>query len=361
MFQTAYDFSAVQAAPKIVLPPGFEIGQLIAALSALTRPTPVPLTQWQQEINEAYKGKCKSTRLRMAQAIREAVALAGPGATTEALTPALVERFAQRPGKASTNNGLLASLRRAMKLAAKKGQLAYSVPAECVWVVEDVDPPRERHHSRETVAKVLEAFKAKSDSWEGGRLYAFAAILAYAGLRKMEALRLRVEDVDLKRGFVHVRANGRRLKTRASRAPVPLPEALVEVLRDWLPRCGSEWVIPKVGRDGPWIGGTYGRRPGDRLRDAAAEVGVVGFTPHTLRHSLATHLAGFWGLSTKQIRMILRHSRDSTQTTYIHEDLINLRLMVRGFDFLAEARHKRSKPVRKRKVKRSRVLRRLAG
>jgi integrase len=57
-----------------------------------------------------------------------------------------------------------------------------------------------------------------------------ASVWAYAGLRRTEALRLRVEDVDLDRRLLWVRGNGRRLKTRASAAPVPICSALAGTL-----------------------------------------------------------------------------------------------------------------------------------
>jgi integrase len=324
--------------------------ELARLLGPLARPAaPVPLGRWRDEVVAEYRSRARTTRTRMGQALGEALALAGQGATTEALTPALVARFAARPGRAATTNGLLSSLRAACNLAGVKGWISPSALQGASWTVRDPDPPRARHHGRAAIARVLGTLRAGSDTWEGGRLFALAAILSYCGLRKTEALRLRVEDVDLGRGFLFVRPNGRELKTAASAAPVPCPAALVEVLRDWLPRCGSEWVVPNLNRRGPWTGGAHGRRAADRLRAAGEEAGVVAFTPHSLRHSLATHLAGHWRLGSKQIQMVLRHSNRWTQATYIHPDLVNLRAMVRGFDFAdrprrAPRRRKRPSP-----------------
>jgi integrase len=183
------------------------------------------------------------------------------------------------------------------------------------------------------VAAVLAHLERHAESWEGGRLHTLAAVLAYTGVRKMEALRLRVEDVDLVRGFVFVAPNGRPLKTPGSEAPVPCPAALLRILRDWIPRCGSEWLIPMKSRKGPWTNGTNGKRPTDLLRAAGLAAGVEGFTPLSLRHSLATHLAGFWGLKERQVQMVLRHTTSRTQRRYIHPDLANLAALVRGFEY----------------------------
>jgi integrase len=71
------------------------------------------------------------------------------------------------------------------------------------------------------------------------------------------------------------------------------------------------------------------------LRQAAAEAGVPGMTPRSLRHSLATHLAGWWGLSSRQVRLVLRHTTEFTQAYYVHPDLANLRESMAGFDYQA--------------------------
>lgn len=309
------------------------VSQLLELLAVVERP--VPLEQWQREVLALYKSRARSTRLRMGQAVREAIALAGPDATTAALTTELVDRFAQREGRAATVNGLLSALRTACRIAARKKWLSRSRLEEAKWRVPS-DPPRTKHHSRAAIARVLTHLRADSGSWAGHRLYAFAAVLAYTGLRKNEALRLRVEDVDLVRGFVHVRPNGSALKTAASEAPVPLCKAVVAILKAWLPLCGSDWVFPTSSRRGPWTGGSTGRRAADRLKAAGLAADVEGFTPHSLRHSLATHLATHWRLGAKQIRMMLRHTSDRTQVRYIHPELEDLRAMVVDFDF-AEA------------------------
>lgn len=310
------------------------ISQLLELLAVAEHP--IPLEQWRNHVLAHYKSHARSTRLRMRQALREAIGLAGPDATTTALTTELVDRFALREGRAATTNGLLSALRAACRIAARKKWVSRTRLEDAKWRVPE-DAPRIKHHSRAAIARVLAALKGDTGSWAGHRLYALACVLAYTGLRKMEALRLRVEDVDLVRGFVHVRPNGSALKTAASEAPVPLCRALVSVLRAWLPSCGSDWVFPTKSRRGPWTGGSTGRRACDRLKAAGQACGVEGFTPHSLRHSLATHLATHWRLGAKQIRMMLRHSNDRTQLRYIHPELEDLRAMVVDFDFGAQA------------------------
>lgn len=313
--------------------PANAVEDLIRQLTRLVEPTPIPLEDWASAVIEPYLMRAKTTRLRMAQALREALAIAGPGATTEALGPVLVARLASRPGATATTAGLLRSLRTAIRVAVGRGWARASVLEGCRFVPTGGTPERRHHHGRAEVARVLELLLQRSGTWAGGRLHAFAALLAYCGLRRNEALRLRWEDLDLSAGFAFVRPNGARLKTRSSAAPVPMPSALVEILGAWVMRAGSEWALPRSDRRGPWTGGTAGRRAGDLLKAAGLEAGVEGFTPHTLRHSLATHLASAWGLTRGQIKLVLRHSTEAMGATYIHDDLVNLRQLVDAFDY----------------------------
>ena len=312
--------------------------RILAALPPVAV-VPIPLPRWGELVEAHYRGAAKTTRLRAAQAVREAIALSPPGATTTDLTPELVARLAayrsaeRRP---ATIDGLLRAFRAACSVAVAAGHLADLPfgPATPWPSLRSVAPLRSRHHSREALGRVLAHLEAGSRSWEGGRLHALTAVLCYCGLRRSEALRLRVEDLDFEIGVIRVvRRAGRPLKTVASEAAVPMPESLLEILGRWASRTGSPWLFPGVTRRGPWTGGMAGKKAGDRLRRAGEAAGVAGVTPHTLRHSLATHLRGWWGLSPKQIQMILRHSNQYTQELYCHEDLANLGALVRDVSF----------------------------
>ncbi len=296
----------------------------------------IPVDRFAGEIEAIYGSRARTTRCRMRQALRELVELAGPRATTGEITAGLVARFAANhpERKAATTNGLLAAVRAAANLAEARGWIAPGQLAGVRWSVAETDPPRRRHHSAEEIGRVLAWLKERSRSWTGQRLYALTAVWAFTGLRRMEALRLRVEDVDLERGFLFVRPNGRSLKTLRSASPVPIPAALEGILRDWIGRLGgSEWLFPGEKKRGPWVGGGTGKRAGDRLRQAGEAVGVTGMTPHSLRHSLATILAARDGRSERQIQLLLRHSNSRTQARYIHPDLQILRGLLRAFRF----------------------------
>jgi integrase len=322
-----------------------DLARIVADLNSLIGPAPdpVPLRRWRDRVAEEYKTRARTTRTRMGQALRELLELAtkdDPDATTAAVTSELITKLSRREGRAATTNGLLSSLHAACTLAAQWGYLSPDSLDGATWTVAP-DAPRRRHHPRGDVARVLDHLRGRIGTWEGHRLYALAVLIAYTGVRKMEALRAKIGDVDLRRGFFFVRPNGGELKTPRSEAPVPLPAVAIAALGAWIALLGpgEEWLFPGKKRRGPWVGGMHGRRAADQLVAAGLAVGVKGFTPQSLRHSLATHLHGYWGLSRGQVKLVLRHTDEATTGAhYIHPDLANLRKLVHRFDFIASPR-----------------------
>jgi integrase/recombinase XerD len=304
---------------------------------------PVPIGTWRAEVERLYTPPRRrpSTCHRVRQAVREASGLVDADGTTADLTAELVERYAAdlaaRPIRAETAAGLLRGLRAACTLAVERGWLDFGPFLDwSEWPAADDLPLKSRHHSRSEVARVLGRLRSGAGTWEGGRLYTLAMSWSHAGLRLSESLRLRAEDLDFEASTITVRRRGRPTKTRASAAAVPMPDHLATALRAWLPRVdGTPWIFPGLKRVGPWTGGKWGSRPCEALRLAAEAAGVQGMTPHTLRHSLSTHLRGWRGLSPKQLQMILRHSNVYTQELYCKRDLEDLVALVRDLDYSA--------------------------
>lgn len=303
----------------------------------------VPLSAWSERVLARYAPPGpRSTRARMGQAVREAAGLLTPAATTADLTADLALAYsrwlAKRRVRPATANGLLRALRTACNLAVEWRWLASSPFSRFAgWHDELAVRPsgRARSFSRAQIGRLLGLLRARSArSWTDHRLYAFALLLAYTGLRRNEALSLRRDEIDWRRRIVWIEPRpDRKLKTRASAAGVPLPEAAVPDLRRWSRACRSVWLYPGVTRSGPWLGGAAGKRAGDQLAEAGRELGLRGLTPHSLRHSLATHLAGHWGLSPRQVQLVLRHADVPTQRRYVHPELADLVELVRPVRF----------------------------
>ncbi len=154
------------------------------------------------------------------------------------------------------------------------------------------DWDRREAYEHKTVEAMLEA--------AGPRDRALLLLLAHAGLRAMEALRLEWADVDLERGVLVVR-EGKGGKT----AGVSMSGRLVGALRELR---GKGTVVVVIGGSQP---GTWKRLK--RLSDRAG-VGFLGL--HSFRHYAGTRLAGQTDGNLEAVARHLRHSQLETARTY---------------------------------------------
>jgi site-specific recombinase XerD len=154
---------------------------------------------------------------------------------------------------------------------------------------------------------------------------------AYAGgLRIAELAAARVEDLDLARGELRVMGKGR--KERVTLLGRPAREALDVYLEDGRPRLRRGAAGPDEGtlflnaRGGPL--GVRGLRY--RLRRIADLAGVRdGVTPHTLRHSFASHLLD-GGADLRVVQELLGHASLGTTQIYTHVSTARLRSAYRS-------------------------------
>lgn len=135
-------------------------------------------------------------------------------------------------------------------------------------------------------------------------------LLYGTGLRISELLALRVGDVDSQRMVIHVRG-GKAGKDRY----LPLAESLLDQLRVyWLVHRPVGFLFP--GRDPRKA--VSGRTVRKMCRQAAEQAGLSKtVTPHTLRHSFATHHLEA-GTDIKTIQMWLGHRSLTTTSVYLH-------------------------------------------
>ena len=140
--------------------------------------------------------------------------------------------------------------------------------------------------------------------------------LMYAsGLRVSELVGLRLADLDLTVGIVRVLGKGNKERL------VPLGEAAAESLRAYLTR-----GRPRLDRGGasPYLfPGRRGRALTRQMfwhlmqRQAAAAGIRKRVTPHTLRHSFATHLVER-GADLRSVQLMLGHADIATTQIYTH-------------------------------------------
>jgi integrase/recombinase XerD len=131
-----------------------------------------------------------------------------------------------------------------------------------------------------------------------------------AGLRIGEACQLRVEDIDSHRMVIRVRY----AKGNKQRYTVLSRQLLVALREYWQVERPREWLFPGQGKSGHVIPESMRRV----FRQARDEVGLDRrYTPHTLRHSFATHLLES-GTQLVVIQALLGHASINTTTTYTH-------------------------------------------
>ncbi len=149
---------------------------------------------------------------------------------------------------------------------------------------------------------------------------ALLELLYAAGLRVSEAIGLDAEDLSLDGGFVRVVGKGDRERL------VPVGEIALGWLARWIdgPRAAllaRSHVAP--ARGGPVFLGDRGGRLGRQaawsvVKRAAMAVGLAErVSPHTLRHSFATHLLE-GGADLRVVQELLGHASISTTQLYTH-------------------------------------------
>jgi integrase/recombinase XerC/integrase/recombinase XerD len=156
----------------------------------------------------------------------------------------------------------------------------------------------------------------------GLRDRALYELIYSSGLRCQEVLDLRMKDVHTESAEVRVKGKGRKVRV------VPVGEAALEMLdryvREGRPRLirdgESEYLF--VSRSGRQLSSSDVWR---RLARYLAKAGApAGTTPHTLRHTFATHLLE-GGADLRIIQEMLGHSSLRTTQVYTHVSAAHLR------------------------------------
>jgi len=165
------------------------------------------------------------------------------------------------------------------------------------------------------------------DAAPAGRQRLRLQVLYACGLRLNELLHLRPTDVDSARMVVMVR-QGKGRKDRL----VPLSRRLLQELRDyWRMYRPTGWLFPGESADGTLCPVTVQRQ----CQVAAQRAGLTKpCTPHTLRHSYATHLLEA-GVDVVTLQAILGHRDLHTTAHYLHVSTRRLHQTPSLLDLLA--------------------------
>jgi integrase/recombinase XerC len=156
----------------------------------------------------------------------------------------------------------------------------------------------------------------------GRRDRAMLEVMYSAGTRAAETVGLDIADVDLEQGVARVRGKGRKERL------VALGRFAREALRTYLadperpkPRATNSNAVFLNAR-----GGRLTTRSLGHVVERAALVGGISrrVTPHTFRHSFATHLLDA-GADLKSVQELLGHAHLVTTQIYTHVSVERLR------------------------------------
>jgi integrase/recombinase XerC len=170
--------------------------------------------------------------------------------------------------------------------------------------------------TEDAMARLLET--PPPETWQGKRDRAILETLYSAGLRVSELTGLDLDDLDQEGAVATVRGKGKK-----ERLAMLGPKAM-KALQNWLP--ARQQALAKRGKHTP-AGPVFVNKSGTRLTSRSvgrllqkylARAGLDPHaSPHSLRHSFATHLLDH-GADIRGVQELLGHRSLSTTQIYTH-------------------------------------------
>ena len=219
----------------------------------------------------------------------------------------------RRSVKKTTIMRKVASLRAFFRFLVREGRIGFN-PAELVQT-----PRLEKHIP--TVLPVEEAFSLVGldfpDTPLGARDRAILELLYSSGIRVNELTKLDLDDVDLREGLIKVRGKGKKERI------VPVGGPAVEAIKKYIEKRSEILKKSRFERDVefPVFIGSRGTRITTRSVGRIVDQYVLKhgihkkISPHTLRHTFATHLME-GGADLRVIQELLGHESLSTTQRY---------------------------------------------
>ncbi len=154
---------------------------------------------------------------------------------------------------------------------------------------------------------------------------AMVELLYATGLRVSELVNLKIENVDMERGYLKVKGKGNKERI------VPIVQKSISSIKKYLEMRkkkvaeNSDLFLSKLGKKISRI--EFWRQ----LKNYAAKAGInKKITPHLLRHSFATHLL-LGGADLRFVQEMLGHSSITTTQIYTHVDKEHLKELHKKF------------------------------
>jgi len=148
-----------------------------------------------------------------------------------------------------------------------------------------------------------------TSTYKGKRDKAMLELLYATGIRVSELVNLKINDLNLQQGFIRFKGKG------AKERIVPLGLVAIKCLKDYLSfrQEGSSYLFLS-NRKTPMTR----QRFWQIIKENAKKAGIKKpISPHTLRHSFATHLLER-GADLRSVQELLGHANISTTQIYTH-------------------------------------------
>ncbi len=190
--------------------------------------------------------------------------------------------------------------------------------------MEKVESPKLEKHipdflTQKEIKKLFNVFD--TDNYLELRDKAMFELLYSSGLRISEACNLKISDVDMKEKVIHVHGKGDNIRL------VPLGEVAMDILQTYFKKSRSI-ILGSNYSDNIFVskkGSALNRKSAWRLLKKYIDRAMIhkNITPHTLRHSFATHLLQN-NADLRSVQELLGHIDISTTQIYTHVAHIHL-------------------------------------
>ncbi len=217
----------------------------------------------------------------------------------------------------------LATIRSFYKFLLKKGYTSQNPLLEIQ--TPKVDKRLPHFLAVEEVEKLLSA--PQGTSFQSIRDRSILEVLYSTGLRVSELTALNVSDIDITGEIIKARGKGRRERI------MPIGKPALECVRKYIE---VRAAVPRINESDP--DALFLNRFGDRLSSRSIRkildkyIRITGLnektSPHTLRHSFATHLLNR-GANLRMVQELLGHKHLSTTQIYTH---VTTQAMKTAFD-----------------------------
>ena len=228
----------------------------------------------------------------------------------EQLQAYLAYRMSRQSSAGSTAR-LLSSLRRLFRFMLREG-LREDDPSTLIE-----SPKRGRHLPHSLAEADIEALLAAPDTDTplGQRDRAMLELMYASGLRVSEIISLQIDQLSIRRGLVRLIGKGNKERL------VPFGEEALQWLESYLQTARDE-LLKGRRSDAVFVtlrgGGMTRQAFWHLIKRYALQAGIqANISPHTLRHSFATHLLNH-GADLRVVQMLLGHSDLSTTQIYTH-------------------------------------------